>query len=67
MGGGLKNEKLLCILPWPEPKENIARIREKYPGLEIEYIQQAYVPGKLHAGIPEGEKRTALGSDLQLT
>lgn len=43
MGGGptekLKNEVLLCVFEAPEPKESTARIREKFPELEVRYLQ----------------------------
>ncbi|KAF2836314.1 2-hydroxyacid dehydrogenase [Patellaria atrata CBS 101060] len=40
MGGGPldQEERLLCILPFDEPKEITARLREKFPKLSISFI-----------------------------
>jgi len=38
-------ERLLCTLPWPEPKDIMDRIRKKYPHVEVEYKVLARQPG----------------------
>jgi phosphoglycerate dehydrogenase-like enzyme len=49
----LKKDKLLCILPWPEPTEVLDRIKKNY-GIEVEYIHQTYIPGQPRANISDG-------------
>jgi len=44
MGGGPAQELLLCILPWPEPKEILDRVRAKYPHIEVIYDQNPNAP-----------------------
>jgi hypothetical protein len=38
-------ERILCILPVPEPKELLEGFRAKFPSYEIEYITQRRVDG----------------------
>ncbi|KAF2674239.1 D-3-phosphoglycerate dehydrogenase [Microthyrium microscopicum] len=42
MGGGPTNEKILCLLPGPEPIEIIERIRARYPKAEVTYVSRAF-------------------------
>jgi hypothetical protein len=42
MGGGPTAEKILCLLPGPEPKEILDRIRARYPTSEVTYISKAF-------------------------
>ena len=39
MGGGPWKEHLLITLPIPEPTEEIARLKQRFPGIEIVYRQ----------------------------
>jgi len=41
MGGGPAKEHLLCVLPWPEPKDILSNLRQRFPGLELSYFQVA--------------------------
>ncbi|OCK84678.1 hypothetical protein K432DRAFT_378327 [Lepidopterella palustris CBS 459.81] len=55
---GKKHDLLLCVLPWPEPKESLKKIQRQYPKLEIKYIHVPHanrgwkpaegVPGELY-------------------
>jgi hypothetical protein len=59
MGGESKQaeENLLIILPFPEPKASLDKIREQYPHVKITYRQQTYKPGQaLDAGIEANGK-----------
>jgi hypothetical protein len=38
MGGGSEHQHLLCVLPFPEPKGVIERIKNKHPRLKVTYI-----------------------------
>ena len=38
MGGGPAREIIQFALPWPEPKEILDRIRQKFPHIEIRYF-----------------------------
>ena len=40
MGGGPEDakERILIILPWPEPKEYVEKLRARNPQHEVSYI-----------------------------
>jgi len=42
MGGGPAKEHLLCLLPYPEPKEIIHSLRKKFHGIDITYHQVTF-------------------------
>ncbi|GAB1740917.1 hypothetical protein NU219Hw_g5989t1 [Hortaea werneckii] len=37
MGGGPAKEHILCLLPYPEPKEIVQSLRQKFPNIDITY------------------------------
>ncbi|KAI7652081.1 hypothetical protein KC318_g15229, partial [Hortaea werneckii] len=37
MGGGPAKEHILCLLPYPEPKEIVQSLRQKFPDIDITY------------------------------
>lgn len=53
MGGGDKQEHLLCTLPFPEPKEILDRIRKNYPHCKVTYKQLTAAPFAADQGIPD--------------
>jgi phosphoglycerate dehydrogenase-like enzyme len=61
MGLDIK-ERVLCILPVPEPKE-LEGFRAKFPGVDIKYIQQRRVNG-VFVAIEEGDGTAAVHLDL---
>ncbi|KAF2146680.1 uncharacterized protein K452DRAFT_294233 [Aplosporella prunicola CBS 121167] len=52
MGGGPSDQqdRLLVVLPMPEPKAELARLRERFPRLDVEFYQV----GSLRAGEATG-------------
>lgn len=54
-----KEEVLLCVLPFPEPADIIARIRENHPYVKVVYRQitlaSIKAPMKLADAVPEGK------------
>ena len=42
MGGGPAKDQLLCLLPFPEPKEIVNALRKRFPGIEITYYQISF-------------------------
>jgi phosphoglycerate dehydrogenase-like enzyme len=58
MGGG-PVDRVLCILPNPEPKEILDKLRASHPGIEIKYIQRQWRQvGMERTEIPEGKLLT---------
>jgi hypothetical protein len=58
MGGGptSADERILIILPIPEPKDILQRIRLHYPNAEITYIPRRFENGRVTGdAIPQGE------------
>ncbi|KAI7123142.1 hypothetical protein KC352_g32589, partial [Hortaea werneckii] len=37
MGGGPAKEHILCLLPYPEPKEIVQSLRQRFPNIDITY------------------------------
>lgn len=55
MGGGSKNEHLLCTLPFPESKAIVDRIKKNHPGITITYRDLSHQdPFAKDFGIPDG-------------
>lgn len=52
MGGGPPNV-LLFILPLPEPKDSIAKLKRRFPDYEIAYVQTSSAPGLAPAALAE--------------
>ena len=56
--GGQDGDVLLAVLPWPEQacEKIISEIKEEFPKLEIQYIQETYTDKKDRGKteVPEG-------------
>jgi hypothetical protein len=54
-----KEELLLCVLPFPEPADIIARIRENHPHVKVVYHQINFTnfksPIDVANAVPEGK------------
>lgn len=59
MGGGPDHEHMLILLANPEPKELITKIKERFPYIEVTYLQ---TQGHRSNQVPEGEKGVPKGS-----
>ena len=56
MGGGPDKEHMLIVLWEPEPKETIAKIKEKFPYIEVTYFQiKSYRANAVKEGVPKGQ------------
>ncbi|EMC95397.1 hypothetical protein BAUCODRAFT_539291 [Baudoinia panamericana UAMH 10762] len=44
MGGGPAKDLLLCLLPYPEPKDVLDTIRRRFPYIEIDYRRVSLFP-----------------------
>ena len=55
MGGGPARDLLLCTLPFPEPKDALDQLREKYPYMDVVFIEVQYTRDRNHLGheVPE--------------
>lgn len=43
MGGGSQiKDRILCTLPFPEPKEIVTRLQDRFPAAEITYFHIHY-------------------------
>jgi hypothetical protein len=55
---------LLCVLPFPEPADIIARIGKNHPHIKVVYRQMTFArfqaPMKLAEAVPEGTYLIAL-------
>ena len=50
-----KQEHLLCVIPFPEPKTITTRIKERFPNIKITYLQnQLNDQWATHDALPEG-------------
>jgi hypothetical protein len=58
MGGGPDREHMLIVLWNPEPKDLIAKIKERFPYIDVTYFQlkstRANNVPKAEKGVPKG-------------
>ena len=55
MGFDEKQEHLLCLVPFPEPKAIIDRIRQQFPNLKVTYKQSSLAFNwEKDQGLPDG-------------
>ena len=64
MGGG--PEHLLCVLPFPEPKELFERIRKHHPNIQITYRNLSHVDYDGVKEVPKGPGVYELSCPIQL-
>jgi hypothetical protein len=51
---GVPREKILLIIPFPEPKDLEERIRKKHPNVEFAYKALQFYPKVKTDAIPDG-------------
>jgi hypothetical protein len=61
MGGGPDREHMLIVLRSPEPKDLIAKIKEKFPYIDVTYFQTKSTRAN---NVPAEEKGVPKGSCL---
>lgn len=45
MGDTPPTERILCVLPFPEPKDTLARLRAKFPHAEVRFVPTGRAEG----------------------
>src|SRR4051794_9812514 len=64
MGGGPDREHMLIVLRSPDPKDQIAKIKERFPYIDVTYFQ---IKSTRANNVPAGEMDVPKGHTLNLT